>query len=141
MSEPRTWLIYDTRSECYWGPDRGGYWKSIANAGLYTEAEARDAEDFARRYGRAEVAVPLTNFGAEIKRLAAALSEAEAANILLGPETTGAAPTSRPDLQLLIEMANDWTDPVVVRDAPGRAADVVRQLVEALESLRKEARA
>ena len=34
---------------------------------------------------------------------------------------------------LLIAMARDWTDPVVVRDAPRRAAEVIRQLLAALD--------
>ena len=84
QQEPRDWLIYDERSECYWGPDRGGYWKSIAHAGLYTEKEAREAEDFAKRYQRQEVAVPLSKFGVEIKRLADALAERAAIDTLLG---------------------------------------------------------
>ena len=67
------WLIYDKRSECYWGPNRGGYFKSLASAGLYTEAEARAAEDFAKRYDRAEVAIPLEEHRERIERLHAAL--------------------------------------------------------------------
>lgn len=70
---PRNWLIYDKYSECFWGPNRGGYWKSITNAGLYTEAEARKAEDFANRYGRGEVAVPLERYRPAIERLTFAL--------------------------------------------------------------------
>ncbi len=74
MSGPRNWLIYDGRSECYWGPDRGGYWKSLASAGLYTEAEAKAAEDFAKRYNRLEIAVPLEQFRTQIEALYAALN-------------------------------------------------------------------
>lgn len=69
----RNWLIYDRRSECYWGPNNGGYWKSIVDAGLYTEREAKDAEDFAKRYHRHEVAVPLEQFREKVTRLAEAL--------------------------------------------------------------------
>ncbi len=96
MSEPRNWLIYDGRSECYWGPNRGGYFKSIASAGLYTEVEAREAEDFAKRYDRQERAVPLSTFGEAIKRLHAALTEREAEDTLLGPESESSAPASTP---------------------------------------------
>lgn len=74
MSERRDWLIYDKRSECYWGPNRGGYFKSIADAGLYTEKEARAAEDFAKRYDRAEVARPLSEHREAIERLWNALN-------------------------------------------------------------------
>lgn len=90
--EPRNWLIYDQRSECYWGPNRGGYFKSIASAGLYTEKEAREADDFAKRYGRKEVAVPLSTFGEEIRRLYDALTEREAEDLLLGPPEATPAP-------------------------------------------------
>lgn len=43
-------------------------------------------------------------------------------------EPTGECPA----VSLLLVMAHDWTDPVVVRDSPERAADVVRQLIAAL---------
>ena len=74
LVERRDWLIYDRRSECYWGPNRGGYFKSIADAGLYTEKAAREAEDFAKRYQRHEVARPLWAYREAIERLHAALS-------------------------------------------------------------------
>lgn len=75
MTEPiRDWLIYDGRSECYWGPNRGGYWKSLASAGLYTEAEAKAAEEFAKRYDRREKAVHISEHGEAIERLHAALT-------------------------------------------------------------------
>ena len=80
MNERKDWLIYDRRSECYWGPNRGGYFKSLADAGLYTEAEARAAEDFANRYDRAEVARPLSEHMDAIRRLA------EAVGLLAGPD-------------------------------------------------------
>lgn len=35
---------------------------------------------------------------------------------------------------LFIEMARDWTDPVVVRDSPERAANVIEQLIAALDA-------
>jgi hypothetical protein len=72
--EEKSWLIFDERSECFWGPNRGGYWKGLTHAGLYTEQEAREAENFAKRYGRNEVAVPLERYRAEIERLADALA-------------------------------------------------------------------
>ncbi len=65
--------------------------KSIASAGLYTEAEARDAEDFGKRYDRHEVAVPLSKFGEEIRRLYAALTTEREVEGL--PQTTGSAMT------------------------------------------------
>jgi hypothetical protein len=37
-------------------------------------------------------------------------------------------------LPLLLAMARDWTDPVVVRDSPDRAADVIAQLIGALQT-------
>lgn len=43
------------------------------------------------------------------------------------------------DLKLFLEMANDWTAVPVVRDAPERAADVVKQCTARL--LAAEARA
>jgi hypothetical protein len=76
----RNWLIYDNRSECYWGPNRGGYFKSLASAGLYTEREAREAEDFAKRYGRKEIAVPLEQFRSQVVQLADALNILKAAH-------------------------------------------------------------
>lgn len=41
------------------------------------------------------------------------------------------------DFDLLIEMAKDWTDPSVVRDAPERVPHVIAQLIEAIEELRR----
>lgn len=70
----KDWLIWDARSECWWGPNRGGYYKSLTDAGLYTEKEAKEAEDFARRYpDRKERAVPLSSRTDDIERLYAAL--------------------------------------------------------------------
>ncbi len=76
-STSKTWLIYDRRSECFWGPNRGGYFKSLTDAGLYTEQEAKAAQDFAERYDRREVAVPLEKYRGAIKRLHTALDEAQ----------------------------------------------------------------
>lgn len=70
----KNWLIYDRKSECYWGPDRGGYWKSIASAGLYTEAEAKEMQACAERSSeRMEIAVPLEQHREAVTRLATAL--------------------------------------------------------------------
>jgi hypothetical protein len=72
--EKKDWLIYDRKSECFWGPNRGGYWKSIVDAGLYTEAEAKAAQASAERSSeRMEVARPLEQYRAGIERLATAL--------------------------------------------------------------------
>jgi hypothetical protein len=86
LREPKNWLIYDTRSECYWGPNRGGYFKSIADAGLYTEAEAKDAQRFAETYGRREVARPLEEHREAIERLYAALLSAGGASAVPQPQ-------------------------------------------------------
>ena len=73
--EKRDWLIWDGRSECWWGPNGGGYWKSIEHAGLYTEAEAKSAETSARRSSeRKERAVHISEHREGIERLAAALA-------------------------------------------------------------------
>ena len=70
----KNWLIYDRRSECFWGPNCCGYWKSIANAGLYTEQEAKAMQASAERSSeRMEIAVPLEKYREAIERLAAAL--------------------------------------------------------------------
>jgi hypothetical protein len=50
------------------------------------------------------------------------------------PVETGKAVVPSGPLPLLLAMARDWTDPVVVRDAPDRAADVIAQLIGALQS-------
>lgn len=44
QDEKRDWLIWEGRSECWWGRDSGGYWKSLEYAGLYTEKEAKEIE-------------------------------------------------------------------------------------------------
>ena len=39
-------------------------------------------------------------------------------------------------LDVVLAMAKDWTDPVVVRDAPSRVPHVIEQLIEHCEALR-----
>ena len=82
----KDWLIWDDKSECWWGPNRGGYWKSIAFAGLYTEAEAKAAEDFAQRYDRKERAVHISVHREAIERLHAALQGVAAPPALPAPQ-------------------------------------------------------
>jgi hypothetical protein len=50
------------------------------------------------------------------------------------PVETGKAVVPSGPLPLLLAMARDWTDPVVVRDSPDRAADVIAQLIGALQT-------
>jgi hypothetical protein len=52
----------------------------------------------------------------------------------------GSAPYDPAHLALLLQMARDWTDPVVVRDAPERVSHVIEQLIEAIESLTRASR-
>lgn len=84
-ADVRDWLIWDGRSECWWGPNRGGYWKSIAHAGLYTEAEAKAAEAFAQRYTeRKEKAIHISEHREAIERLHAALHACDRVEVKTG---------------------------------------------------------
>lgn len=71
----RNWLIWEGKSECWWGPNKGGYWKSLEHAGLYTEAEAKAQQAASERTkgDRKDVAVPLSSKREAIERLYAAL--------------------------------------------------------------------
>lgn len=40
------------------------------------------------------------------------------------------------EVEVLLAMARDWTNPVVVRDAPERVPHVIEQLIAAIERLR-----
>lgn len=44
-------------------------------------------------------------------------------------------------LALVIAMAKDWTDPVVVRDAPDRVPHVIERLIEAIDALTRDLQA
>jgi hypothetical protein len=73
--ERRDWLIFNGTSECWWGPNRCGYWKSALDAGLYTEKEAKEQEAAAvRSQDRRDKAVHISELREGIERLAAALA-------------------------------------------------------------------
>jgi hypothetical protein len=102
----QNWLIFDERSECYWGPNRRGYFKSIADAGLYTETEAKAAEDFARRFGRHEVARSLSEFRDPILRLSVALEDGFRLCTRCGCATVGTWPSN--DLRRAFVAGAQW---------------------------------
>jgi hypothetical protein len=45
MPEIANWLVWSYEHSAWWGPDHRGYTNSIARAGLYTEAQARQIQD------------------------------------------------------------------------------------------------
>lgn len=57
----RSWLVWSNYHRAWWGPERAGYTREVAQAGRYTLAEALDCCRMRSRMedgGPAEVVVP-----------------------------------------------------------------------------------
>ncbi len=126
--EKKDWLIWDARSECWWGPNRGGYFKSLVDAGLYTEVEAKAAEASARRSSeRMERARPLSEFTDDIERLYTALHKSPPL-----PEAV------REQIERLRIFATDRmsSDSPAVLESMRQAADTIEHLAAAAQQER-----
>jgi hypothetical protein len=60
MPAPEPWVIWSFEHDAWWAPGRCGYVLDLAQAGRYTEPEARDIETRANIVERNEWAMSLT---------------------------------------------------------------------------------
>ena len=58
---PEPWVIWSFEHDAWWAPGRCGYVLELAQAGRYTEAEARDIEADANFVRQNEVALSLAH--------------------------------------------------------------------------------
>lgn len=50
MTDADAWVVWSFEHDAWWGPARWGYVRELAQAGRYSEAEAREIEARANRY-------------------------------------------------------------------------------------------